>query len=154
MSRLNISPVAQYGDDYAALLSRIAMRNNRTQGVALASAARTTSTVSSTIDTSGFNLLVAQLVVTAASGTGGLNLRAYHRLLDDSADVLVFSGLLSANITTTINALQICGAVPLKLTSAQVGYCEVPLSRYMRLGVSHNDASSYTYSLQYELFNI
>lgn len=141
---------AQRGDSQETLLSKLV--GSALTGTLLASAARTASTSTASIDLSGFRSLVLFLNISAASGTGGL------RLFVEYQDPI--SGLWRTPVVIPSAAVTSVQMVPVligpglgTLSSASValgGIGGLPLSSQMRVTVSHGDASSYTYSLGFE----
>jgi hypothetical protein len=137
-------------DTERLLLGRLlAAQAVKTTGTGLASAARTTTTQTADIDTTGFRAIVIFFNVTAASGTGGLTLRLrgkdpvtgfYASLTQDSA-ARTTTGLWTMNVGLGASAPS--GA---SLTGSLTG---LPLPDIIRVEVTHGDASSYTYSIGY-----
>jgi hypothetical protein len=127
------------------------MRGIPIAGTALASAARTASTLSANFPTKGARGIIVYLNVTAASGTGGLTLRPFG--VDPQTMAVATSGTTTGVITTV--GLRVfhfgpgCGAA--NAGSSAWGSVGIMLGRLMALQVLHADASSYTYSLNYEL---
>lgn len=151
MSELNIATRRpQDTDTERMLLARLlAAQAVKTTGTALASAARTTTTQSADIDTTGFRGIVVFFNVTVASGTGGLTLRLrgrdsvtslYAALTQDST-ARTATGFWTMSVGLGVSAPS--GAT---LTGSLTG---LPLPDTIRLEVAHGDASSYTYSVGY-----
>ena len=117
------------------------------EGTLLASAARTVTTYSANQTNYNARGVIVVLNVTAASGTGGL--QVILQAIDP-----VSGGAVSLNATPTaviaIDRLAYIfypgatGGVAAQITG-------IPLPRTWRVGVVHGDASSYTYSLSYSL---
>lgn len=136
-------------DTERMLLARLlAAQAVKTTGTALASAARTTTTQSADIDTTGFRGIVVFLNVTAASGTGGLTMRVRGR---DPVS-LSFANLVSdgsAITAVSIRSLQFGGGGGASSATSGGGLLGGLLPDTIRIEVSHGDASSYTYSVGY-----
>ena len=126
------------------------------RGTLLVSAARTTTTSTNAIDGWGWRGIIAFLNVTAASGTGGLVLYIEHQ------DPV--SGLWAVTAVQSAAAIQTTGLRPYLMgqgisLGSNFGAAGAPvfsdrghiLSSSFRFRVVHSDASSYTYSLGYEL---
>ena len=120
-------------------------------GTALVSAARTVSTISSDITSGGCRGLIVYLHVTAASGTGGLTARLIAK--DPLSGVTTVSAAASTAATAAgLRAFHFGpGVGALAGTGIGWGAAGVLLSGTFQLQVLHGDASSYTYSVSYEL---
>ncbi len=146
---------AELGDGFPRTLQKIleVLRGRRgpVSGTALASAARTVSTISADIPSGGFRGLIVYLNVTAASGTGGLT----PRLIAKDPLSLVTSVSAAVSTAATATGLRVFhfgpGVGTLSGTGLGWGAAGVQLSGTFQLQVLHGDASSYTYSLSYEL---
>lgn len=120
-------------------------------GTALASAARTASTLSSNLQTLGYRGVIVYLNVTAASGTGGLTPRLFGV---DPVTLAVATSATASTAVTTVGLRiyhfgQGCGGASGGTAAwASVG---VLLGSQVAFQVLHGDASSYTYSLTWEL---
>lgn len=119
-------------------------------GTALASAARTATTLSSTGQTLGYTGLIVYLNVTAASGTGGLTVRLFG--VDPVTSAIATSATVSTAVTTV--GLRVYhfgpGVGAANGGAASWGAVAVMLGSQFALQVLHGDASSYTYSLTFE----
>jgi len=119
----------------------------------LASAARTATTVGSVFDVEGAKGIAIWLSITAASGTGGLHpfIHGIHPSTNGSVSY-VFQPIA---LTSTQTALLICypGSGIFAYTGGRASLAEYQarLPSRIRLGVTHDDASSYTYSMGYTL---
>lgn len=144
---------AELGDTIGRTLQKIlqSVQKVSVPGTALASAARTVSTISSDIDSAGARGLIVYLNVTAASGTGGLTPRLVAK--DPVSGVTSVSAAVSSAATAT--GLRVYHFAPGVGTLAGMGIgwgaASVQISKTFQLQVLHGDASSYTYSLSYEL---
>lgn len=123
------------------------------RGTALASAARTVSTVSSDIVTERARALYVWINCTAASGTGGLTL--YVQTQDPVSGNWVLTYVATASITTVRTSVVILGdgvsqGSNISLPTGQ-GDRGINLPKNVRLYMVHGDASSYTYSVGYEI---
>lgn len=143
---------AELGDGVLRTLQKIltTLQKAPTSGTALASAARTVSTLSSDLDSDGCSGLVVYLNVTVASGTGGLTTRLIAK--DPISGATSVSAAVSAAATTT--GLRVYHFAPGVGTLAGMGIgwgaASVQVSKTFQLQVLHGDASSYTYSLTFE----
>lgn len=122
---------------------------NNIEGTALASAARTVSTLSADIINYNHSACIAYLNVTSASGTGGLQLQ-FEGKDPVSGTYRLLNSLPTAIIATGITAYAI-GLGVANLTSGIAQICGVPLPRTWRIRITAGDASSYTYSVGYAL---
>lgn len=143
--------IPQNDDSVAMLLAKTLGAPDR--GTLLASATRTATTSSAAINAANAKALIIFLNVTAASGTGGL--RPTIDFLDPVSGnwrglVACFSAAVTATGTTPFAAGPGIGSGQgFAINSG--GWVGVPMSSQLRITVSHLDASSYTYSLGYEL---
>lgn len=122
---------------------------NNTQGTLLASAARTVTTSSPTQTNYNARGVIVTLNVTAASGTGGLQLdimgydpvtnTPYH--INNAPTAVTATGIYTYVVYPGAN-----GGNPTQTTSQ-------PLPRSWYAFIYVNDASSYTYSVGYALIN-
>lgn len=141
--------IPQTEDSERILLARL--RPPCISGTALASAARTASTLSANISTRGARGIIVYLNVTAASGTGGLTPRLFG--VDPLSSNVATSATASSAVTTV--GLRVyhfgpgCGGA--NAGTAAWGSVGVMLGALAAVQVLHGDASSYTYSLSYEL---
>lgn len=143
--------IPQNDDSVAMLLARI--RGTPFRATALASASRTVSTSSSDIETLGFRGIGIWLNCSVASGTGGLTL--YVQTQDPVSGNWTFSYVASVAITTVrITSIfmgpGVSSGTNVSLPTGQ-GDRGVILPSKVRFYVAHGDASSYTYSVGYEL---
>ena len=149
------SLAAELGDTMGRTLQKILETLRapklRVSGTALASAARTVSTITTDISSGEYRGLILYLNVTAASGTGGLTPRLIAK--DPLSGVTSVSAAASTAATTTGLRVYHFGPGVGALAGAGVGWgaAGVMLSANFQLQVLHGDASSYTYSLSYEL---
>lgn len=145
----------QVGDSTQQLLARLVMgayRRSNVQAPGLASAARTATTQSTDISAIGFSGIIVNLIVTAASGTGGLTIRIrykdavntfYYSLSQSSVSVTAAGGWVyqhGPGTGTTVTA-----------TLGNAGSAAGYLTDTIRIEIVHADASSYTYSVNYVL---
>lgn len=139
----------QTSDAERQLLARLAA--TCLAGTALASATRTTSTITTDISARGFRGLIVYLNVTSASGTGGLTPRLIAK--DPLSGVTSVSAGVSAAATSTGLRVYHFGPGVGTLAGTGIGWgaASVMLSQTFQLQVLHGDASNYTYSLSYEL---
>lgn len=122
---------------------------NTTALTALASAARTTTTASSDLTNWNFRGIRVALNVTAASGTGGLQLQIQGK---DSAISNTYYAINATPVAVTTTGVTVYDLYPGALT-VQGGITQVTaglLSRVFRMNVIHGDASSYTYSVSFD----
>lgn len=142
----------QQEDGQNQLLARLIGVPER--GVILASAARTSTTTSTPVDWAKARGVLLYINITAASGTGGLSVfpeyqdpvsLAWNRLWNYPATAarLTSNGLYLAVVGDGYG-VQSGGVI-------QGGFVSAPLGSVMRITVNHGDASSYTYSVGYEL---
>lgn len=146
--------VPQTSDNERMLLARMlaGMRLKApVRGTLLASASRTTSTSTSTLDLSGVRCLVLFLSISSVSA-GGLRIGVEY--LDP------VSSTWRASIVAPSAYLAVTGVYPiivgpglgtLNNGSMSAGaICSLPLTSSVRLTVQHGDANPQTYSLGYE----
>jgi hypothetical protein len=148
--------VPQTSDNERMLLARILSYQQRAaiRGTVLASTARTASTSGSSVDWVRYKGVILFLNVTAASGTGGLAIfPEYQDPVSASWNRIYNYPSTSARITTVgLQILHIGRGIGATIGGAnQGGFCAAFLSSAIRFTVNHGDASSYTYSLGYEL---
>ena len=123
-------------------------QRGNTEGTLLASAARTTNATSATQTNHNARGVLITLSVTVASGTGGLTLRIYAvdpvtgslSVLNAAPTAITAAGLSNYVVYPGV-------AVGATLSAAQA--VSVPLPRSWAIGVTHGDASSYTYSIAF-----
>lgn len=136
-------------DDQKALLQKqLYAALTKVTGTALASAARTANTSSSSIDSTGYSAVLMYFNTTVASGTGGLIFRI------DGLDPVSANwfNLGSYTAITTTGARAIAYGKGVGAASASMGpwgIAGVPLPEQIRVTVVHGDGSSYTYSVGY-----
>lgn len=145
--------IPQNDDSVSMLLARL--RGTPRSGTLLASAARTTTTSCAEFDASGYRAILVFLNVSVASGTGGLIARLDHY---DPVTGTWFSGPYVPSAPKTITGPLLCifGSGPAVGSNSAVnasltGFIGAVLSSRMRVSVLANDASSYTYSVGFEL---
>lgn len=140
---------AQTGDGERAILARLA--GGCISGTALASAARSATTLSSNIDARGARAIIVYLNITAASGTGGLTLRLFG--VDPVSSTVATSASVSTAATTSGTRIYHFGPGVGAASGATLawGGAGVMLGSLFAVQVLHGDASSYTYSVTYEL---
>lgn len=143
--------IPQNDDSVAMLLARI--RGTPLRATALASAARTISTSSADIETLGFRGIGIWINCSVASGTGGLT--TYVQTQDPVSGIWTLSYVASAPITTVRTTSILLG--PGVSIGSNIGLPTgqsdrgIMLPSKIRLYVVHADATSYTYSVGYEL---
>lgn len=119
-------------------------------GTALASTARTTTSYSNDITNATARGIIIYLNITAASGTGGLQVRVYGKD-PASAQYFALNGAPTAKTTTGSFPYVFYPGAASGATLAADQIVSGPLPRTFRIGVTHGDASSYTYSVGYSL---
>lgn len=122
------------------------------EGIALASAARTTTTSSADILTYGARAMIIFLNVTAASGTGGLTVGIQPKDPASGAYGFRINGVTAAKTTTGL-FLMSYGLANSNVSSglAAADIMGGPMPFRFRFQIVHADASNYTYSLAYSL---
>lgn len=148
-------PGPETGDTIERLLAKLinSQIQAASRGTLLASAARTASTSSAAVDWSLRRAACLFLNISAASGTGGL--RPVVEYLDPVSGIWRGSVILgSAPITTTgmfpfLIGAGLGGVLSSSLNAGAIA--AVPLLSNLRITVSHSDATSYTYSLGFEI---
>ena len=146
--------IPQNDDSLAMLLARLV--GVPVRGTLLASQARTATTSTNAIDGTGFRGIMVFLNVTTASGTGGLTLFFEHQ--DPVSGLWAVTAVQSAAAITTTGLRPYLAGQGIGLGS-NLGAAGAPvfadrghiLTSAFRLRVTHGDASSYTYSIGYEL---
>jgi hypothetical protein len=154
MSDINFTSfLPETTDSERLLLAKLlALGITRKTGTALASATRTVTTQSATIESRGARGIIAWINVSSASGTGGLNLA-----LRGVDPVIGGNSLLmqqSASMTTTgLRAFSVHpgNGAAVGTSWANMSVAGAPLPSKFVLSVTHADASNYTYSVTYEL---
>ncbi len=145
----------ELGDTDERLLAKLLSFLTRppVRGTALASAARTASTSSNDLSTAGYSGMAIWVNVTAASGTGGLT--TYIQTKDPVSDNWCLSYVAAAPITTVRTTSILLGAGVSQGTNISLAGGQADrgtrLPADVRVYVVHGDASSYTYSVGYEL---
>ncbi len=149
---------AELGDSIGRTLQKILTTLREVKapvsGTSLASAARTTSTVTADIDTTGYKGIIAYLNVTAVPGVGGIRMKL---ILKDPVSGQIkgqFQG--TTNITTTgLHTMvvypgcgQTSGATSSGTSNVVLG---MPVGELIQIQVEHTTVDSYTYSLATEL---
>lgn len=145
----------QVGDSTQQLLARLVMgayRRSNVQAPGLASAARTATTQSTDISAIGFSGIIVNLIVTAASGTGGLQVRVRYK---DAVNGLYYS-LSNSTLLVTANGGYVYQHGPgtgtvVSAVLGNHGSAAGYLTDTIRIEIIHSDASSYTYSVNYVL---
>lgn len=123
---------------------------NNISGTALASAARTGTTVSSDLVNYNHRGIVLILNVTAASGTGGLQVALQYK--DPISAAYRSIGTLPTAVTTAImTSITFYPSVDAASVAGVYNQQSILLPQQFRVSVLHGDASSYTYSLSYQL---
>jgi hypothetical protein len=148
--------VPQTSDNERMLLARIlASARANQRGTLLVSATRTANTISSTVNWSGYRAAIIYLNISAASGTGGI--RPFMEYQDPvsslwRAVVTPGSGFnTSANLVPYVYGLGVGNGLSVAINAgSSMG---IPLSAAMRINCTHGDATSYTYSVGYELIS-
>lgn len=144
--------VPQQGDSIETLLAKGLSLPER--GTLLASAARTATTFSSVIDLAGARAIALFLNVSSASGTGGLRVGLQY-LDPESGTWLTLVNFDTAALTATGTRVYCAGigigTIASGTASGFGSIAGVPLTSQMRIAVTHLDASSYTYSIGYEI---
>lgn len=123
-------------------------QRNNVEGTALASAARTAQTASADLVNYNGRGIAAFLNVTAASGTGGLQLRIQYKD-PASGSYGSLNSLPTAVIATGIGMYAVLAGI----TGGSPQSSSTVLPRTWRVLVQVGDASSYTYSVGYSLLN-
>lgn len=133
-------------NDGAAVWER---QRNNTQGTLLASATRTSSTISATQTNYNARGVILFLNVTAASGTGGLQTTLFY------VDPISISGsgtvsALPTAVTTVTERTYVFYPTTFSGTGSAIAQTTgIPVPRAWYASVTHGDASNYTYSLGY-----
>jgi hypothetical protein len=146
---------AELGDTMGRTLQKIlnTLREVRVpvSGTALSSAARTATTITGDINCAGFKGIIVYLNVTAASGTGGLTARLFG--VEPTTSAIATSAAASTAATTVGTRIFHFGPGVGTVNGATVawGAAAVCLGSRFQIQVLHGDASSYTYSVTYEL---
>lgn len=129
------------------------LRNN-TQGTLLSNAARTAQTLAPTMTNYNSRGVILWLTITSASGTGGLRVKIFGQdrvtstLLDMNADPVAISA------TGYYGYLLYPGATSSGGSNQYIHQAtDLPLPRTWSAIVAVGDASSYSYSLSYQLIN-
>ncbi len=148
--RTNQMPKSSVGTIAGTVTS---LSNAASTGTALASAARTATTTSAAITNNNFTKLRVYINVTAASGTGGLQLQ----LLAKDPVTAAYNAMHSAQPATPIVATGEYYFDYAPSAGAAAGGASAVFSIFppssLETRIVHGDASSYTYSVAYELIN-
>lgn len=145
---LSARPIA--ADNASASTTRVAASLLAVEGVALASAARTSSVQSSDIIVPGHRGIALYLSVTTASGTGGLSVTVqgkdplsglYANINTPPPAIIAATGATPAYYLIALGA---SGGAAVQATSA-----EIP--RTIRVNVTAGDATNYVYGVGYAL---
>ena len=131
-----------------SLLALIASHRATREGTALASAARTSTTISSTITNHDSVGILVFLRITVASGTGGLRpfLLCRH---PTSGGLQNAHSNLTTRTTATIFLYTFHPAITSLAWNVNHDGAAVVVPRQFAIQVEHLDASSYTYSVDY-----
>lgn len=121
-------------------------RHNESRSL-YASAARTAAPASTDQTTFGGIALIVSLVVSAASGTGGLTVIIEGKDANDTYYTLLQGPLVTAVNTSTPLVL----VVDPRIVAVANSIAQRPLPRTWRVRVTHGDASSYTYAVGADL---
>lgn len=147
---------AELGDTIGRTLQKIleTLRRGPVSGTALASAARTTTTNSADITTTGYRGINVYVDVTANPGLGGL--RVGLTLKDPVTGKL--RTLVHTSTLITANSIYVVQFGPgigtlngATIPTGQCGLCGVQLAQVVQVSIVHTTADSYTYSASYEL---
>lgn len=122
---------------------------NNLSGTALSSAARTSNTLSSDITNFNHRGIVFFLNVTSASGTGGLQVGLQFKDVLSSTYRTV-GGLPTAVIANGTTVIMYYPGVDAATTPSYY-HQSILLPQVFRVSVTHGDASSYTYSVSYQM---
>ena len=144
----------QQEDGELVTLKRISAQNvNRDAVVSLASAARTATTSGANINIESAKGIILYLNVTAASGTGGIHMGILG-VFPDGVSVQTTTYQMTG-LTATGRSMMIVypGGGALCTPSGRVTGADYQLRipPVIRPYILHDDASSYTYSLEYQL---
>lgn len=135
------------------LLVAISAAEQDQMGTLLASAARTATVQSLAQETPAAQGLLVFLNVSAASGTGGLVIRI--QALDPASYDWAYLTLAPSVLTATGMYVIVLGPGALGPVSGAAGgvlqATAGPVPRLWRVEVAHQDASSYTYSVGYQV---
>lgn len=144
------SRLPQQGDPVEVLLARmLANTAQRVTGTALASLSRTSTTLSTDIDCSGFSRIVAYLDVTSSPGAGTLAFRILARNPITSVYGVLFAGTPSAIAGMYVGSWGPgCSGVAVGGLGF-LGAGGIALPDVVRLQIVHSTADPYTYSLGY-----
>lgn len=146
---------AELGDGFPRTLQKIleTLRVVRVpvSGTALASAARTATTITGNITCAGYKGIIVYLNVTAASGTGGLTPRLFG--VEPTTGAVATSASASTAATSVGTRIFHFGPGVGTVNGGTVawGAAAVCLGSQFQIQVLHGDATSYTYSVTYEL---
>jgi hypothetical protein len=135
-------------------LKRLSAQNcNRDSAVSLASAARTTTTSGANITVENAKGVILYLNITAASGTGGLHLGLSGVFPDGSLTQTV--SYQATGLTATGRTMMIIypggGALCTPAGRVTGADYQLRIPPVIRPYVVHDDASSYTYTVEYQL---
>lgn len=120
------------------------IQRNNVQGTLLASAARTSTTVTANQTNYNARGVAVSLNVTVASGTGGLQVRIFA--MDPVSGAAIYIMALPTAVIATGSTLYTVYPGISNSNSFGINYA---LTRMWGVSVIHGDASSYTYSLGY-----
>ena len=145
----------ELGDTQERLLAKLlyALQKPCVRGTLLASAARITSTATGSLDWSGYSAVIIYLNITVASGTGGI--RPFLEYQDPVSNewraciVPGSSAITTAVMTPYVYGLKVSSGLSVSINAGSV--MGIPIGAAVRVNSTHADASSYTYSIGYEL---
>ncbi|WP_424766294.1 hypothetical protein [Paenibacillus sp. sgz302251] len=125
-------------------------RNNQ-QGTLLASATRTANTTTPNQTNHNARGVLVSLIVTAASGTGGLQIQVYG--LSQNGGVLGYSAPLPSSAITTTGryVYTLYPSASLSIGGNMVAAVNQPLVRTWYVTISHLDGTNYTYYVDFAL---
>lgn len=121
------------------------LETNNIEGIALASALRTVTTATADILNVNNKGVMVFLNVTAASGTGGLQVRIQCK--DPISGTYTGMNAAPAAVIATGHTVYLFG--PLNTSGSNITVYNGILPRTWRISVTHGDSSNYTYSVGY-----
>ena len=143
----------QNEDGTLETLKRISAQNcNRVVVTSLASAARTTTTSGANIDIETAKGAIFFLNVTAASGTGGLHIAVGTVFPDNNTQTLIYTPVAITTVGRHYVIVYPGGGI-FGTTTGRTSIAEYSarIPPRIRPSIQPDDASSYTYSLDYQL---
>lgn len=124
------------------------LQRNNQAFTGLASAARTSTTTTGDITNHNARGIIVYLNVTAASGTGGLQVQVFAKSKNGIFKAInTLPTAVTSNATLTYGFYCAAGSSAYNFNQMNGGV----LPRTFYIQVTHGDASSYTYSLDYDL---